>query len=504
MESWHLVTGITVGYLLFTLAVGLFSGRRASKSVQGFVAADRGFGLVVMYFVVGATVFSAFAFLGGPGWAYSRGAAAFYILAYGVVGIAPWYVLGPRAAALGRRFGYVTQAQLLVGRFPSRFLSLLLALVSLAAFVPYITLQISGAGIVFNAVTLGHVPFWLGAALAYGVVLCYVLYGGVSSVGWTNVVQGIFMICIAWTLGLYLPYHLYGGIGPMFEQIAVRRPELLTVPGLTAGGVPWTWGGYSTAVLVSAIGFTMWPHLFMKAFTARSDDTIRRTVVLFPSFQLFLIPVFLIGFAGVLFPTAPTSPDAILPHLILSTGLPVVVVGLFCAGALAASMSTGDALLHASASILVEDGVRPFFRLGDRAQRRLMRGVVVGVGLLAYAFALSTPAGLVQLLLSSYGVVVQLAPLVVAALYWRRATTAGALAGVIGGTATTLLFFLYPDARPLDIHEGILGVLMNVVLLVGGSLATPAQPAVHAAAFVELSGVEAPVPAAPAAGTVSG
>jgi solute:Na+ symporter, SSS family len=153
VETWHLVTAITVGYLLFTLSVGLFSGRRASKSVQGFVAADRGFGLVVMYFVVGATVFSAFAFLGGPGWAYSRGAAAFYILAYGVVGMAPWYVLGPRAAALGRRFGYVTQAQMLAGRFPSRALSLLLALVSLAAFVPYITLQMTGAGIVFNAVT---------------------------------------------------------------------------------------------------------------------------------------------------------------------------------------------------------------------------------------------------------------------------------------------------------------------------------------------------------------
>jgi solute:Na+ symporter, SSS family len=499
METWQIVTAVTAGYLLFTLFVGLFSGRRASESVQGFVAADRGFGLVVMYFVVGATVFSAFAFLGGPGWAYSRGAAAFYILAYGVAGIAPWYVLGPRAAALGRRFGYVTQAQMLAGRFPSRFLSLFLALVSLAAFVPYITLQVSGAGIVFNAVTEGRVPFWLGAALAYGVVLCYVLYGGVSSVGWTNVVQGIFMIGIAWTLGLYLPYHLYGGIGPMFEQIAAERPELLTVPGLTAGGAPWTWGGYSSAVLVSTIGFTMWPHLFMKAFTARSDDTLRRTVVLFPSFQLFLIPVFLIGFAGVLFPTPPSSPDAILPHMILSTGLPALVVGLFCAGALAASMSTGDALLHASASILVEDGVRPFVRLEDRTQRLLMRAAVVGVSLLAYAFALSTPASLVRLLLSSYGVVAQLAPIVVAALYWRRATTAGALAGLLGGSITTLLFFLYPEARPLDIHEGILGVLANVALLVGVSLATPEQPSDHTAAFVEPRAEQSPASTTPAA-----
>ncbi|NIP80115.1 MAG: sodium:solute symporter family protein, partial [Gemmatimonadetes bacterium] len=92
-------------------------------SVTGYVAADRSFGLLVMYFVTGASVFSAFAFLGGPGWAYSRGAAAFYILAYGALGMAPFYWIGPRVAELGRRHGYVTQAQLLTGRFPSRNLS---------------------------------------------------------------------------------------------------------------------------------------------------------------------------------------------------------------------------------------------------------------------------------------------------------------------------------------------------------------------------------------------
>ena len=84
----------------------------------------------------------------------------------------------------------------------------------------------------------------------------------------------------------------------------------------------------------------MWPHLFMKAYTARSDTIIRRTVILFPTFQLFLIPVFLIGFAGVLFPESPDQADFILPFLILRSDLPALVVGLFCAGALSASMST--------------------------------------------------------------------------------------------------------------------------------------------------------------------
>jgi len=485
MERWQLVPRVLFGYLAVTLTIGLVAGRRSSKSVTGYVAGDRSFGLLVMYFVTGATIFSAFAFLGGPGWAYSRGAAAFYILAYGVLGIAPWYWVGPKVARIGRGQGFVTQAQLMTGRFPSRGLSVLVALLSLAAFVPYITLQMRGAGIVIEAVTDGHIPLAWGAALAYGIVVLYVLTSGVAAVGWTNTFQGMFMVAIAWALGLYLPNRLYGGVGAMFERIAAERPELLTVPGLDAAGDPWSWGAYSTAILVSAIGFIMWPHLFMKAYTARSDDTLRRTIVLFPTFQLFLIPVFLIGFAGVLLPTGPDSPDFILPFMILESDLPALVVGLFCAGALSASMSTGDALLHAAASITVEDGVRPFFRrMKDVTQRRLMQLLVVGVGLTAYVAALDEDSSLVQLLLTSYGIIAQIAPTIYAALYWRRATTAGAVGGLVAGSIVSVFFYLNPGLRPLELHEGILGLVVHVPVLVAVSLLTRPQNEDHIDRYV--------------------
>jgi solute:Na+ symporter, SSS family len=485
MERWHVITAVVLGYLAVTLTIGLLAGRRVTSSVAGYVAADRQFGLLAMYFITGATVFSAFAFLGGPGWAYSRGAAAFYIMSYGVLGIVPLYFLGPRASRLGRRFGFLTQAQLVVGRFPSRALSLLLAVVSVAAFIPYLMLQMSGAGIVFSAVTDGNVPFWLGAALAYAVVVTYVLSSGVSAVGWTNVFQGIFMLVVAWALGLYIPISLYGSIGAMFRQIAEVRPDLLTVPGLTGSGDPWSWGAYSSAILASALGFIMWPHLFMKCFTARDERTLRRTVVLFPTFQLFLIPVFLIGYAGVLFPTQPVSADFILPHMILETGLPILVVALFCAGALSASMSTGDAVLHGAASVAVEDGVRPFWKLADAQQRFLMRILVLAIGGISYYFAIIQQQTLVWLLLTAYGVVCQLAPPVYAALFWRRATTAGALAGLTAGILANVFFLIRADLRPFEIHEGILGVLVNVGVLVVVSLLTPPQSEAHTAAFVK-------------------
>jgi len=484
MARWQLIGIIIALYLAVTLGIGLRAGRKASKSVTGYVAGDRAFGLVIMYFIFGATMFSAFAFLGGPGWAYSRGAAAFYILSYGVLGMAPWYSMGPRAARVGRAYGYVTQAQLLMGRFPSRFLSVLMAILTVLAFIPYITLQMRGAGIVIEAVTDGHIPLWLGAGVAYGIVLLYVLTSGVAAVGWTNTFQGIFMLIIAWTLGIYLPFRLYGGIGDMFTRIAAERPELLTVPGLTATGEAWSWGGYSTAILVSAIGVAMWPHLFMKAFTAKDDATIRKTVVLFPTFQLFLIPVFIIGFAGVLLPDGPAEPDFILPFLILKSDLPALVVGLFCAGALSASMSTGDALLHAGASVAVEDGIGRFKTLDDRQQRLLMRGLVVGMGAIAYFFALYEGVSLVVLLLSSYGIIAQFTPPLVSALYWKRATTPGIIAGLVVGSTVTLFFFFNAHLKPWDLHEGILGLLVHIPVLLVVTFLTQDPDPEKTAAFL--------------------
>lgn len=487
MERWHIIALVIAVYLSVTLMIGLLSGRGASKSVQGYVAGDRDFGLLVMYFVLGASVFSAFAFLGGPGWAYSRGAAAFYILCYGVLGIVPYFFIGPRAAEMGRRHGYVTQAQLICGRFPSRPLSLMIAILTVLAFIPYITLQMRGAGIVIEAVTEGNVPLWAGSAIAYGIVTIYVLFSGVAAVGWTNTFQGVFMLTIAWSLGLYLPVSLYGGVGEMFTQILAERPELLTMPGLTATGEPWSWGGYSSAIIVSAVGLMMWPHLFMKAFTARSDDTLRQTVVLFPTFQLFLIPVFLIGFAGVLYPKAPPASDFILPFMILNAELPAIVVGLFCAGALSASMSTGDSLMHAAASVTVEDGIRPFRDLSDQTRRRLIQGLVLIVGSIAYGFAVSEGVSLVVLLLTAYGIICQLAPPIVAALYWPRATTAGVIAGFVAGSLTAAFFFLIgyfgTDLRPYDLHEGLLGLIVHIPVLIGVSLLTRAQPASHRERF---------------------
>jgi solute:Na+ symporter, SSS family len=473
MSNWWIVLLVVIAYLITNLVVGLKAGSRSSDTVAGYVAGDRGFGTLVMYFVTGASIYSAFAFLGGPGWAFSRGAAAFYILTYGVLGIAPYYAMGQWAARVGRKHGYVTQASMLAHRYQNKHVAVTAGVISVIAMIPYIALQMEGAGILFERVTDGHIPKAIGAAIAYTVVLIYVWRSGVLGVGWTNVFQGVFMIVIAWALGIYLPIRLYGGVGAMFAGIESARPEMLLAPGLNAAGDPWSAGQFTSAVLISALGFMMWPHLFMKAFAAKDDATIRRTVLLFPTFQLFLVPLFLVGFAGVLYGSAPDTADAIMPHIVLTSGLPALVVGLFCAGGLAASMSTGDALVHGAASIAVEDVYASVgkIELSQHDRRRLIRHLAIVVSGAGYVVALVSQRSLVGLLLAAYGAVVQLAPAIYSSFLWRGATSAGAIAGLLTGIAVTGLLVIEP-AWAFGLHPGLVGLVANILTLIVVSLFT--------------------------------
>ncbi len=466
-------------YLAITLAMGVIPGLKVSKSVTGYVAGDRAMGALVLYFVIGASVFSSFAFLGAPGWAYSRGMAAMYIIAYGTLGMVPLYFMGPRARRVGAKFGFVTQAEMLAHRFDSRALSVILAVLSVVVFVPYLVLQMKGAGLIVTTLSDGRISAATGAAVVYGVVLIYVLASGVMGVGWTNTFQGMFMMVVAWGLGLYLPYKLHGGIGPMFEKIlASDAAALLEAPGVTGAGDPWSWGAYSSAVLVSAVGFSVWPHYFMKSFAAGSERTLRLTIVLYPTFQLFLVPILLIGFSAILAYPGVTPSDTILPYILTQVELPALLIGLVCAGVLAASMSSGDAILHAAACIGVCDGVaklgRPErgWKLDDRRQRLYIRIFVVALSLVSYYFAVISNIDIVSLLLGAYGGVAQIFPLVFACFYWPRANGTGALAGLLAGIGTNTFFLLLPQLKPWPLHEGIYGLAANLLALVCVSLRT--------------------------------
>ncbi|MBM7456620.1 SSS family solute:Na+ symporter [Oceanisphaera litoralis] len=467
MSDSIIVTGITLTYLALVLWVGLRARtKNTGSSLEEYVAGGRHVGVVILFFILGAEIFSAFAFLGAPGWAYKHGAPALYILAYlSLVPIIIW-IMGPRVRELGKQHGYLTQADMISHHYNSKSLGAFAGIISVVAFIPYLAIQIAGAGMLFQAATGGLVPFWLGSLIAFLVVAVYVYCSGLGGIGWTNLMQGVMMVGIAWFLGWVVTDNLFGGVGPMFEQIQLQMPEYLVMPGST--GV-MGWGAFSTAILVSAFGGAMWPHLFMKFYTADSAYSLRKVSVFYPLFAYLLVPLLFVGFAGILtFADAPLAkPDEVLLKLVMEVlDLSPWVTGIMLSGALAAAMSTGANLAHTAATIAVRD-ILCISVLRNASEQTVVRAIqisVLVVSLLGYLFAIYSPASLVAVLLGAFGLILQLMPMVVGALFIPSLRKSSVVAGAALGGALTLLYqFILPS--PFAFHPGFWGIALNLLVV---------------------------------------
>ena len=117
----------------------------------------------------------------------------------------------------------------------------------------------------------------------------------------------------------------------------------------------------------------------------------------------------------------------------------------------------------------------------------MIRIAALAAGVIAFFVAVRTEMSLVALLLAAYGAVVQLAPLAVATFFWKRATPAGALAGLVVGALVTLVLTRYPQCLPYGIHAGVVGLLVNTFTLVAVSLITRPLPDEHVSNFLDVS-----------------
>ncbi|RYG73176.1 sodium:solute symporter family protein [Lentibacillus lipolyticus] len=491
MEQWQYALVMMIGYLIIALGIGILSGRgRDSSSLTEFTVAGRNLNLVVTWFLMGGAIFSAFAFLGAPGWAFSRGAPALYILAYLVFGIVPWYFTGPKIGKIGRKLGLYSLVGFLKGRFESKPLSMLIGIISFFAFIQYLAIQIKGMAIIFDVMTEGRIPFWLGALIAYAIVVIYVATGGLRAAAWSDVFQGFLMIVVSWTVGIMVVNKLHGSTKSMFQNIIDNKPGFLEigVEGSTMSPMAFT-----TLIIVSGLGLLMWPHLFSRSYSS-GPKAIKQTVLAYPIFTLFLLPLLLVGFAGVSVISVNElgDPDQILPYLVTTVlDLPGVVYGLVGAAALAAAMSSSDVITH-SASLEFTDGVIRNIKkdLSDKTVLLIMRTAVVMVGALAYFVAVFGGQGLIALLAGAYGSIVQFAPGVYSALYWKRATAPGVIAGLLTGFVVNIYFQMIQTNTPLDIHAGILGLIANIAVFVAVSYATMPQKVDTVEQYVNIDEME--------------
>ena len=471
MEKWHIALVAISIYLIFAFLIGIMAGKGKSFfSLSEYAVGDRSFNLFVMWFLMGGTIFSAFAFLGGPGWAYSKGAASFYILVYCTLGLMPWYVIGPKVAKIGKKNNYITMGDFLGDRFQSKLLTIMVGMVAILAFIPYLTLQIKGMAYIFNVLTYDNIPYWFGAFISFGIVVIYVATSGVRGAAWSDVFQAILMLIIAWVLGMYFVQKLHGGIGNMFETINNSNNDFLLIG---EEGSSMSKARYSSNIIISMIGFVMWPHLFTKSYTT-TEKRIKTTVAVYPIFALFLLPVLFIGFSGygIVGSDNIENSGQILPYLITNylteSGLLYGIVG---AGALAAAMSSSDAITHGASVSFGRDICKAIYsKIPENIELWIMRGAVIGIGAIAYLLAIFGSECLIQLLLGAYGPIAQLAPAVYASLFFRKANALSIILGMISGVVITIYYQYLAETTIYDLHAGLIGLIFNIFIVISFSV----------------------------------
>jgi solute:Na+ symporter, SSS family len=473
-------------------ALGLGVAARAGRDMdlEQWAVGGRGFGWVLVFLLLAGEIYTTFTFLGASGFAYGLGAPVYYILAYGSLAYVIAYFLLPLIWSYGRQHGLHSQPDFFVRKYSSQSLGVLVSIVDLVALIPYLVLQLTGLGIIVAAAGYGAIPrdvaIWVGAAI----VTVYVMLSGIRGSAYTSVVKDILILAVALFLGIYLPLHIYGGVGPMFEQIAAAKPGFLAFP---ASGQSVAW--FVSTVLLTAIGFFMWPHSFAACYSAKDARVFRRNAIVLPIYQLILLFVFFVGFAAVLQVPGLKGGDTNLALFKLAAQqFSPAVVGVIGAAGVFTALVPGS-LIAMTAAMLASKNLVGLLRpqATDRETVALAKWLVPVVMLVAVYFALTGNATIVAMLLVGYSFVTQLFPAAIASLMPRNPVTpAGAFAGILTGVVVAaILTFTHATVGSLipalpgaiqDLNVGIIALAANIVAMtVVSAVSKPRAVAVGAA-----------------------
>ncbi len=455
------------------LALGVYAGRGRERTLEQWSVGGRGFGTLFIFLLMAGEIYTTFTFLGGSGWAYGKGAPAFYIICYGSLAYVMSYWLLPPVWRYAKERKLFSQAEFFASKYESRALGVLVAVVGVVAMVPYLVLQLKGLGIIVSEASYGSVSpaaaIWTGTL---GLV-AYVMVSGIHGSAVTALLKDVMILVVVVALGVWLPFHLHGGIGPMFAAIDAAQPGFLTLP---ARGLSPVW--FSSTVLLTALGFYMWPHTFASAFSAKSGDALRRNATFMPLYQLVLLFVFFIGFAALLAVPGLEGADVDLALLrVVKLSLPPWVVGTVGAAGVLTALVPGSMILMAAATVLADTVYRGATGESDSKRiARVARWFVPAVAAGALWFTFHGGSTIVALLLMGYAFVTQLFPALLLSLGARPlvrplAAAGGIVAGVgivawttiTGQTVAQIAGFL-PEALH-DLNIGVVALGGNLLVI---------------------------------------
>ncbi|MGI9013568.1 MAG: sodium:solute symporter family protein [Phycisphaerales bacterium] len=483
-------------YLGALVVLGLISARMFRGTSGDYFVASRSIGPFMLLMSVFGTTMTAFALVGSTAKSYDLGIGVYGLMASwsGLIHAAVFFLIGIKLWAIGKRYGYVTQIQYFRDRFESRTLGYLLFPILVMLVIPYLLVGLLGAGAFMRGIsrgmypemfasTGGAIPLWLTGLVICAVVLFYVFFGGVRSAAWANTFQTLVFMVMG-VVAFALIAKALGGPVAAAEAVLEHAPEKTAREGLISKSQFLTY-------MFIPLSVGMFPHLFQHWLTARSAKSFRLTVIAHPvCIMIVWLPCILIGIwaagqvgMGALRvpPNVPNS-NWVLGGMVGTFVHSNLLTGLLAAGVLAAIMSSLDSQFVCLGSMFTNDIVVPLARrdrFSDSQKLWLGRAFVIGVVAVTYLISLTNPAHVFDLGVWCFTGFAALFPLVFAAVYWKRATRAGAIACVLATVVAWLVFFAdamiftekgYLGSKDLGTEEYLVNGVMAVTYIFAASL----------------------------------
>ena len=437
---------VLVLYLGIMAFIGWYAGRKTNNIGDFFVLSGKA-GVVVSGIAYFSTQFSMGTFLGTPGTIYGVGYAGMAISVPGAVFcmILPALLIGRKLITLGHKYGFLTMADYLTDRYHSKKMSGVLGVMMLFFLVPMMGAQIIGAGVIVHVFT--GLPEWVGVVGMGIIVILYCMSGGMKGAMMTDVIQGSLMIATA-VVTFIVSVVMGGGFSNINHTLQSMNEAYLTFPGAN-GYMPWT---YYVSNIVLWSFFTMGqPHLFTKFFAMKDHKTMFKAILLGTAGMFFSATLIeWAGVNGIASIQNIEKADQIIP-MILQRGMNPFLASIFIAGIVAAGMSTIDGILVTTTGAVTRDIYQKIINKNatDEAVMSLSKVVTVIIGIIVICFGVFQPGSIFEINLFAFsGMAIFVVPILFG-IYWKKATAKGAIASVIVGIISLLLFTLNPSVKAL-------------------------------------------------------
>ncbi|OGV77530.1 MAG: sodium:solute symporter [Methylotenera sp. RIFCSPLOWO2_02_FULL_45_14] len=467
-------------YLLISITIGLVAATRV-KNTKDYAVAGRHLPLPVVIATVFATWFGAEAIFG----------VSSTFVTEGLSGVAA-DPFGSSMCLIIAGFFFSTQLYKLniitLGDFYrmryNRTVEILTTIAIVISYLGWVAAQIKALGLIFNMITNGAVSEEAGMILGTAIVLTYTTFGGMFSVAILDFVQMIVVIGGLLYIGNIVS-GMTGGIAPVIEH-ARAAGKLNFFP---KGADVWVWVTFLGGWVTMMLGSVPQQDVFQRITSAKSAKIALWGSILGASvyFCFTFVPMFIAYAATLIDPVlfgklVLEDSQRVLPTLVLQH-TPIFTQAIFFGAVLSAIMSCSSATLLAPSISFAENIVRGYIpHLTDKGFLRVMRICLVGFALCVLLYALNTELSIFGMVESAYKITLAGAfvPLFFGA-FWKKATSQGALAAIIGGISTWVLIEVLIGEASL-IPPQLIGLGVSVVGMILGSLlpqkiaGTPHQP----------------------------